>query len=144
MTDKPDFPLNWKDVRVDSYRDGSVYWHGHKRLTHIPTGIVVEVETAWNDAGASVRAMHELTERVLAHKGVVNLTPNRPPERRMDQDLWAGHHFWCNHAGGRLASECSLCKSLNERFPMDGRLPDEMMADYFPDAEIVRSPTTHT
>lgn len=73
-----DFPLNWMDVRVDSYRDANVHWHGHKRLTHVPTGIVVEVETAWNDAGASARAMHELTERVLQHKNAANRTNTQP------------------------------------------------------------------
>lgn len=44
-------PFDMKDVRIEGYRDGSVHWHGTYRAIHLPTGLLVTFERAWNDGG---------------------------------------------------------------------------------------------
>jgi hypothetical protein len=55
------------------------------------------------------------------------------------------HHVWCNgvnplKAGPVPAEEvdnCTWCggnKGLNAKYPLDGKTPDQLQKEYFPDA----------
>ena len=46
---------------------------------------------------------------------------------------WEKHHIWCNYFM-HPAEGCAMCKGLNERYPMDGKTPDALLAEHFPDA----------
>ena len=55
-------PSAWRqeDFRVDVVRDASRYWHGHGKVTHIPTGYVVPFEESWDDRTGRRRAMESI------------------------------------------------------------------------------------
>ena len=47
------------------------------------------------------------------------------------------HHIWCNKDPRKLASDCKMCKDFNEKYPMDGKTPDELLSEHFPDATAI-------
>ena len=49
------------------------------------------------------------------------------------EHLLEQHHIWCNFSAMAAAHECKQCKSLYERYPMEGTSVDELAAKYFPD-----------
>lgn len=58
--------INPTDIRIDCVRQAIQHWRASCRMTHLPTGLSVEFEEAW-DAGKKPRdaALKEL-ERLVA------------------------------------------------------------------------------
>jgi hypothetical protein len=44
-----------------------------------------------------------------------------------------GHHIWCNYWGTPVDT-CVSCKTLKKFYPEDGKTPDELQREHFPDA----------
>lgn len=56
-----------KDISINTYRDGSRYWHGVGKMTHLPTGTVIEFKESWDDRSDRERALKDL-ERIVSEK----------------------------------------------------------------------------
>jgi len=55
----------------------------------------------------------------------------------MSEDLYKNrHHIWCNKDPYRTHPDnCDMCKKLKEKYPMDGKTPDELLSEHFPDVK---------
>ena len=42
------------------------------------------------------------------------------------------HHVWCNFFLDEPADTCSMCSGLKKNYPMDGKTPDQLQQEHFP------------
>jgi hypothetical protein len=51
-------------------------------------------------------------------------------DRRVKQ--MGEHHVWCNFFLDEPAQTCSMCSGLKKDYPMDGKTPDQLQLEHFP------------
>ena len=42
------------------------------------------------------------------------------------------HHVWCNFFLEEPAETCLMCSGLKKNYPMDGKTPDQLQQEHFP------------
>jgi hypothetical protein len=52
------------------------------------------------------------------------------------------HHVWCNYQNPMFpengAEDCTMCAGLRRNYPEDGKSPEDLRKEHFPNVKVVR------
>ena len=50
------------------------------------------------------------------------------------------HHTWCNYFALRSVEDCPMCERLRTQYPDDGKTPQELQEEHFPNVVPLTRP----